>query len=289
MTRLSPVSRLIIAFALIAIAVAWVPLSAQYHRLYDTVYRLAWLERDLKHLNTHYGLRITTDLAPDDYFPEWLDKDTGQLGIDSKIVLTRNADDFARFVRIITPEIKRYAPALIRQHVSTVYCLDKLTIGGGAVGGTYNIAQSSLYLLNKNNVLQRAPSVWIKQVFHHELSSMLMKKHGFDEGAWRQAAGLAFRYQQDEDPSFGWMILHGYIDPVADTTVFFKRGLLNQYSETGVENDFNTYAQFVFMRPEKMRSLIAQYPPIARKYQVFKDFYLGIDPGLAPVFAAIDG
>ncbi|PCH60022.1 MAG: hypothetical protein COC05_05470 [Gammaproteobacteria bacterium] len=286
MTRLSPVSRLIIAFALIAIAVAWVPLSAQYHRLYDTVYRLTWLERDLEHLNAHYGVRITTDLTPDDYRPEWLDDDTGQLATGSKIVLTSNADDFARFVRLITPEIKRYAPALIRQHLTRVYCLDKLTLYDAPFGGTYNIAQSSLYLLNKNDF---SLSSWMKETFHHELSSMLMKKQGFDEGAWRQAAGLAFRYQQDENPWFQWMYLRGYVDPVADTTVFFKRGLLRHYSETGVENDFNSYAQFVFMRPDTMQSLIAQYPPIARKYQVFKDFYLGIDPGLAPVFAAIDG
>jgi len=44
----------------------------------------------------------------------------------------------------------------------------------------------------------------------------------------------------------------------------------------------------IFTQPETMRGWIAHYPIVARKYALFKAFYLGIDPGLAPVFAAID-
>jgi len=306
--KLADIIKICVAFTLIyALLTTWKTLpvhslsvhnlAARYHQL-DlslSLYRLTGLsltrlERDLKHLKTHYGLNITTDLTPDNYKSSWLDADSGQLTLATKVVLTTDANDFARFVRTITPAIQRYAPALMRQHLSSVYCLDALTLGGSILAGTYDSAQRSVYLVHKrtNASSPLRYSSLIRQTFHHEFSSLLMKAHGFDEGAWRQAAGLAFRYEQDEDISFRWKLFRGYIDPVEDS-VLFNRGLLRHYSETGVENDFNTYAQTIFVQPEVMRPLIAQYPIIARKYQLFKDFYLGIDPGLAPVFTAIEG
>jgi len=304
--KLADIIKICVAFTLIyALLTTWKTLpvhslsvhnlAARYHQL-DlslSLYRLTGLaltdlERDLKHLQTHYSLNLTTDLTPDNYKSSWLDADSGQLSRNTKVVLITDANDFARCVRAVIPAIQRYAPALMRQHLSSVYCLDDLTLGSTAAGGTYDSAQRSVYLIIKDSDASLSSSAWLKEVFHHEFSSLLMKAHGFDEGAWRQAAGLAFRYEQDEDISFRWMLFRGYIDPVEDS-VLFNRGLLRHYSETGVENDFNTYAQTIFVQPETMRTLIAQYPIIARKYQLFKDFYLGIDPGLAPVFAAIEG
>jgi hypothetical protein len=67
-----------------------------------------------------------------------------------------------------------------------------------------------------------------------------------------------------------------------------ERGLIRQYAETGLENDFNTYAEVIFTKPKKMKKLISDYPIIKRKYEVFKDFYLSIDKDFAPVFDKID-
>ena len=255
----------------------------------EILYRWFWLERDLAQLKEDYGVTVHADLALADYSTHWLDED-GQPDIGTKIVATTNRDDFARFVRIIKPEIERYAPALIRQHLTDLYGFDDLVPGGVEMAGTYELTQNRIYMTHKyGKPLQRRPDVDIKVTLHHEFSSILMHRHDFNEGTWRQAAGPDFRYEQDNDLTYEWLYLRGHIDEIAPLEVLLARGLLNAYSETGVENDFNTYAGVIFTQPETMRGWIAHYPIVARKYALFKAFYLGIDAGLAPVFAAIDG
>jgi len=277
----------------------WV--ATQYVKAKETLDRYLWLEQDLAQLENDYGVRLRADLASADYPPNWLDDetdtDTGNLTIvrdgqpvdtSTKIVPTGEGTDFTRFVRILKPEIERYAPALIRQHLSYIYSFDTLLFDGAAAGGTYSRELNSLYLVTKNYpALQRAAAIEIKTIFHHEFSSILMHHYNFDEQAWRQAAGEGFRYKGDYDITFESLFFSNLID-APPPEILFQRGLLHLYGETGVENDLNMYAENIFNDPKRMKTLIATYPAIARKYAVFKTFYLGIDPGLAPVFAAID-
>ncbi|MBI3897632.1 MAG: hypothetical protein HY308_04955 [Gammaproteobacteria bacterium] len=113
---------------------------------------------------------------------------------------------------------------------------------------------------------------------------MLKYSYNLSERDWKHASGSHFAYQFEDDPySF-----NSKITRKPDNESLYQRGLINFYSETGLENDFNTYAQTIFTYPKKMRVLIQRYPVIRDKYAVFKAFYLGIDKGFAPVFAAID-
>jgi hypothetical protein len=43
-------------------------------------------------------------------------------------------------------------------------------------------------------------------------------------------------------------------------------------------NDFNTYAEFAFAEPEKLRELAATYPLIAKKLSVFITAYTQVFP-----------
>ena len=305
--KVRPRTRLLIAFALLTLAFTMLAYSAwRYYdaaRLQtqfddilsvidektrsitakDRLYLANNLDTDLEQLEHDYGVRLRANLPRADYPPDWLYED-GQLEMGSEIVATGHGVTFARCLRLVKPEIERYPSALIRQHLTNIHCFDLIILGGARAGGTYNLAQNNLYLKIKDT-----PALSIKQTFHHEFSSLLMHRHGFNEGTWRQAAGLAFRYQQDDDPWFQWMFLRDHIDDKPLPQELFARGLLRHYAETGVENDFNTYAQIIFTEPRRMKTLIDIYPVIARKYQLFKDFYLGIDAGLAPVFDAIEG
>jgi len=200
--------------------------SSFYEIFYsETLYRRFWLERDLAQLKEDYGVTVHASIALADYRPKWL-KEDGQAKIGTKVVATTNRDDFAYFVRIIKPEIERYAPALIRQHLTDLYGFDDLITGGVETGGTYELTQNSIYMVHKyDRPSQRMSSVDIKIIFHHEFSSMLMHRHDFNEGTWRQAAGLAFRYEQDNDPLYEWRYLNGHIDEVAPLEVLLARGL----------------------------------------------------------------
>ena len=53
----------------------------------------------------------------------------------------------------------------------------------------------------------------------------------------------------------------------------FNKGFLSQYSRTSYENDFNMYAEFLFINREYLQSLSRKYPLINLKYQAVKKFY----------------
>lgn len=159
---------------------------------------------------------------------------------------------------------------------------------GAPYGGTYDVEKKAIYLVMTTGDGFRSSKSRIKRTFHHELSSLLMEYHNFNENLWRAAHGDNFEYEKDKDPFYEWMYLHGHVDPV-DEDELLDRGLLRQYAETGVENDFNIYASEIFTNPRKMKKLIKEYPIIKSKYEVFKAFYLSIDSGFAPVFKKIDG
>ena len=115
-----------------------------------------------------------------------------------------------------------------------------------------------------------------------------MDNYDFNDFLWLDAIGENFHYAIEENPIYLWMELHGHTEP-SNELLLLNRGLLNSYSDSGVENDFNSYAEVVFTNPKKMKRLIAEYPIVKRKYKVFKDFYMNIDQGFAPVFNKIDG
>ena len=159
--------------------------------------------------------------------------------------------------------------------------------------GTYSVEKRSMYVFN---VFQLHHSEWITKInlhriVHHEISSLLKLNYQFDNALWRSAMGPGFQYANDKDPWYQWKYVRGYIEPQEHSSEreLLQRGLLRQYAETGVENDFNTYAEVIFGDPRRMRKLIRDYPIIARKYQVFKEFYMSIDPGFGPVFKKIEG
>ena len=197
--------------------------------------------------------------------------------------------DNARLIRALYPEIIKYSESVISKYLNAIYFFDSLTIKGTSIGGTYDIEFKSIYFPNRNGFNNKKYTrYFFKNAFHHEFSSILMRSNNFSEDDWRFANGESFQYEGDKDPTFSWMFLNGYVDPV-DKNILYNRGLLNHYSETGVENDFNTYAELIFVNPKKMKKLIKKYPVIQRKYEVFREFYLSIDVGFAPVFDKIDG
>ncbi|WP_345426529.1 hypothetical protein, partial [Halioxenophilus aromaticivorans] len=208
------------------------------------------------------------------------------------ITSVKNKFDFSQSISVIADSFSLYPATILNNNLNYAYIVDDLTLGGAKVWGTYSIEKRSLYILNlfQYHYPQGEIKRNLEKMLHHEISSVLMKNHQFDTVLWRSAIGEGFQYENDNDPWYQWMFIGGYIEPeeFSSEKELLQRGLLRQYAETGVENDFNIYASVIFAEPKRMRKLIRDYPIIARKYQVFKEFYVSIDPGFAPVFERID-
>ena len=122
----------------------------------------------------------------------------------------------------------------------------------------------------------------VRHTFHHEFSSILMRKYRFDMIGFMAYNGTDFEYWFDQakilDSSH-----NGYY---ADAKLL-EQGLLTYYSQTSPENDYNTYAEIVFSDPKIMSEYCTAYKRIARKYEHVKAFYLKVSPDFQPVFDQI--
>jgi len=125
---------------------------------------------------------------------------------------------------------------------------------------------------------------YIKQTFHHEFSSALMKNHDFPIERWLDANPPDVKYETDFEK---------YLRSIAQdrdlqgSEYFYQRGMISKYSYSTMENDFNLYAQTVFNEPKRMKDLVKKYPLIRKKYEILKEFYLSISPKFSNTFDPI--
>ncbi|BFM09784.1 hypothetical protein [Halioxenophilus aromaticivorans] len=260
-------------------------------RAYDIYYHYTQYPAEKSRIEQQYGIQINGTIESENFPPnEIVD---GEIDKYTVITSVKNKFDFSQSISVIADSFSLYPATILNNNLNNAYIVDDLTLGGANVWGTYSIEKRSLYILNlfQYHYPQGEIKRNLEKMLHHEISSVLMKNHQFDTALWRSAIGEGFQYEIDKDPWYQWMLIRDYIEPeeLSSEKELLQRGLLRQYAETGVENDFNTYAEVIFGEPKRMRKLISDYPIIARKYQVFKEFYLSIDPGFAPVFAKIDG
>jgi len=257
----------------------------------ESLYYYYSYPKDLEKLRKQFGLELTNKVPPDRYptvSPDLTsepDKNTAFKPVESRL-------DIAYSLNTAFHSVKKYPLAVIRKNMTQIYLSNELTIRGAKASGTYDAEKKSIYLLN--SFQNRSDLGWarhfLETTIHHELSSLLMHNYQFDDFLWRKAMGKNFLYEKDKDPWYEWKLVRGQMDaPEISEEELLNRGLLAQYAETGVENDFNTYAEVIFSDPTRMKKLVHEYPTIAKKYQVFKEFYLSIDNGFAPIFEKIDG
>lgn len=252
----------------------------------DIVYHYTWYPNFKERLEQTYGFDVLGNINPES-FPV-SDKAIPLLA-DQVVIEPLNQFILSRFVRSAEDELNKYPVGILAANLDHVYVLNQLNLSGVEARGTYDLNKKSIYLSNLFSKIidKQAKEHILWRTFHHEFSSILIKKYPFDELGWRNTMGENFQYENDKDPTYLWMFHHNYIDPV-DKKELYERGLLRQYAETGVENDFNIYAGVIFKEPDRMKQLITAYPAIARKYQFFREFYLSIDRGFSPIFDVID-
>lgn len=228
-----------------------------------------------------YGIDVLGGVAVEDYPPRW--SDNALLADQTHIKPLTQKYVLSRFFRVANSFLNKYPENVIKENIKYIYLLDEITVQGNSYAGTYSAEKASLYVLNQRGA---KPST-LEGILHHEFSSILLHKYNFDTNEWLLTHREGFYYEIEKDPTFAWMLINGHVDSVDDDNLL-EQGLLRQYAHTGIENDFNIYADVIFSDPSRMKHLIQNYPVIARKYRVFKQFYLSIDPGFSRIFKVID-
>lgn len=183
-----------------------------------------------------------------------------------------NDDELQRCRRIILNALDKYPDELVRDNLRTVYVLRYLEYFGVEAGGTNSL--SEIYLLNKGLANGYTDS-WIEKTFHAEFSSILLRNYGawFDQEKWQNINGLDFHYGLGGVEAISDKKAHKLFDSVLN-----EAGLLHEYAESSLENDFNAFAEYLFIGDKHFWRLIDMYPRLNKKLEKVVEFYHQINP-----------
>ncbi len=197
---------------------------------------------------------------------------------------------------ILETAVAKYPAALRQRHLGGVAVVGDLSFYDVSYGGTYMGNTRRIVLVYRETFT----SSGFEQRFHHEFSSILLKrnKDRFDSERWVAANDPAFTYraggiieEQEGDRSEATRVLAAEqrktggsgssllrLDPE-----LMKLGFLTPYNQVSIEQDLNETAAHLFTNPE-IWDFCRRYPRIDQKVHVLVDFYQRLDPKMDRLF-----
>ncbi|MCH8978142.1 MAG: hypothetical protein IH945_02730 [Armatimonadetes bacterium] len=178
-----------------------------------------------------------------------------------------------RSLQLVDTAMAKYPAGLLRENLEAVFFVKEMRFYGLKYGGTNS--RDTVYIANRG-VRQGFTDRYVLSTFHHELSSILLRNHAskFDAEAWRSANRDGFRYRSSGMESLK--------DGTADTKYdhrFHVDGFLNQYATSSLEEDFNTFAEALFIGDRRFWEIVDRFPRVERKADAILAFYGALDPG----------
>lgn len=193
---------------------------------------------------------------------------------------------------IILEALKKYPETLQGEFLSGVSLVGALRFYDVGYGGTYMANGKRIILVYRKSFNKTG----FEQRFHHEFSSILLKKNKdlFEADRWEAANAPGFKYrakgiieEQTGDRSEATRVLaeeqkktggsgSGLLDL---NTNLMEQGFLTLYNRVSIEQDLNETAAHLFTNPS-LWTYAAAYPRIDHKVDVLIDFYRALDPTL---------
>ncbi len=170
----------------------------------------------------------------------------------------------------LSMDLSRYPEGFVSRYVDSIVVLRSLELNGLAYGGTYDAPARRIYIvagwLGDDGSRDEAMGI------HHELSSLLMKAHPdiFDPAAWAalNPAGFAYRFGRSGADN----LASGQTDLVGGPGTWAD-GFLCQYGELTLEDDINTFAQYLVAPKNRWPELADRYPGLAAKMSLLASWY----------------
>ena len=176
-------------------------------------------------------------------------------------------------LRGVEDALKAYPTGFVSSQIDAIFIAGNMLFDGMRAGGTYRynwiIIASDSKAIGEYNYHAALYGV------HHELSSFIYRK-----------SFVISRFWGDLMPE-NWKAKITDKESLADNyePIDYENGFLNNYATTSVENDFNTYAEFVFARTDELIELAKQYPLVAKKLRLFIIAYSQESPDMKKLFS----
>ncbi len=233
---------------------------------------------ELKNIEKKYGINIIYQISSS---PDFIGEKYKKAPYNCKF--TKISDfELCRFACLLPSILDLYPEGVVPKYIDRIVFLGSLSFYNVDYAGT--CLDNTLYLTSKGRN-QGYSDDFLKELFHHEMSSPFFYKYDFDIINWNAANPSEFTYLKTDKEVLA--AIQEKDDDKRNELTLYKQGFLRNYAKSTFENDFNTYAQYIFVKPEKMRRLVNQYPKIKQKYLIIKSCYIKIDPRFSTVFDKI--
>ncbi|MBI4091679.1 MAG: hypothetical protein HY427_00505 [Candidatus Levybacteria bacterium] len=181
-------------------------------------------------------------------------------------------EEIDRSLKTINSAIKKYPPASIRTNLKRIYVADTLLLSDSVSGGTYS--GDRIFLMNKG-ISGGYPDIFIERVFHAEFSSILLRnyKKNFNEIEWKKINPEGFQYTEN-----GAEAIRSGRDLIQFDYSLIKIGFLNEYSTTNIENEFNSFAGYMFTNNMTFWEIVDSNEKLRKKIDMVVGFYHKLDP-----------
>ncbi|MBA7584480.1 hypothetical protein ES708_26435 [subsurface metagenome] len=210
------------------------------------------------------GIVFTVD---DDIFPgSWYEPD-----INARAESLAE-DEIERSKKIAIYALNKYPVKVLKENLGKLYILKSMNFYGVDYGGT-NDEKYRVYITS-NGIDMGYTALFIEKEFHHEFSSILFKK--FEESEWRQINPADFVYFDEQTGGSG-AIREGRASQEFDTKMH-EAGFLYEYAQSTLENDFNSFAENIFVNDGDLFKLVEEYEKLSLKLDLIVDFYSSINP-----------
>lgn len=199
-------------------------------------------------------------------FPStWMDKEINAKGTNL------DSNEIVRGKKIIAKALLKYPVELVKSNLRKIYILKSLEFYGVPYGGTNSI--SCIYLSNKG-IQEGYTDFWIEQNFHAEFSSIFLRNYSFlfDKTKWIS--------NNDPDIKYGNSGVDAIKNGKAITSFDMelnKKGILSLYATASIEEDFNSYAENLFLSSLGFWEITNVHHKVKEKMMQVVDFYNSIN------------
>jgi hypothetical protein len=217
------------------------------------------IESQVAQIYRDYGVRVLYQYDRDQYF-----------GMKSKSPPINaqgeqlSGDEILRILPIIREFLSIYSKDVIAKNLKVIYLTKKLFLFGKSFGASYG--GTGLYIKSEG-INKGFTNEFLLGTMHAEFSSILMKNYAFPENAWKSKNPSNFHYVGNGRDMLGTGSSY------SQTPELLTNGLICEYAQASVEEDFNMMVYWLFTKPNQLKALAKKYPIINSKLLLVIDFY----------------
>jgi hypothetical protein len=181
-------------------------------------------------------------------------------------------EEIERTQLILDSALHKYPAKLLQDNLKKIHVLKTLRFFGLDYGGTYY--KRDVYISN-NGLENGYTGDFLEGTFHHEFSSVLLKRHSTrsNKQSWMHANPKDFSYGNGGIEALRTNETGLHLDPI-----LFEKGFLNQYSLASFEEDWNCFAEYIFMNDPGFWQAWEENEAIREKAAILIGFYNSLDP-----------